>query len=256
VRKIRLIARLDIKGPNLIKSVHLEGLRVIGSPNEHARRYYEQGADELIYMDCVASLYGRNSLSELVQQAAENIFIPLTVAGGIRTVDDAWRLLRCGADKVAVNTAAIANPQLIADIAQRFGSQCMVLSVEAKQVGPERWEAYTDNGRERSGVDVIEWVTRAASLGAGEILRTSIDREGTRRGFDVELVRAVTRRVSVPVIASGGMGKPEDLIRVVEAAEADAVAMADILHYGRATVGDIRAVAEAAGIEVRPYAVT
>jgi cyclase len=256
VRKIRLIARLDIKGPNLIKGVHLEGLRVIGSPNQHARRYYEQGADELIYMDCVASLYGRNSLSDLVQQAAENIFIPLTVSGGIRTVDDAWRLLRCGADKVAVNTAAIANPQLIADIAQRFGSQCMVLSVEAKQVGPGRWEAYTDNGRERSGVDVVEWVARAASLGAGEILLTSIDREGTRRGFDVELVRAVTRQVSVPVIASGGMGKAEDLIRVVEAAEADAVAMADILHYGRATVGEIRAVAEAAGIEVRRYALT
>jgi cyclase len=253
VRKVRLIARLDIKGPNLIKGVHLEGLRVIGSPNEHARRYYAEGADELLYMDCVASLYGRNSLDDLLRQAAEDIFIPLTVAGGIRSVDDAARLLRCGADKVAVNTAAIARPALIGEIAQRFGSQCMVLSVEAKQTAPGRWEAFTDNGRERSGVDVIEWVTRAASLGAGEILLTSIDREGTRRGFDVDLVRAVTSVVSVPVIASGGMGKPDDLLDVVRRAEADAVAMADILHYRRATVADVRAIAVAAGLEVRRH---
>ena len=255
MRKIRLIARLDIKGPNLIKSVHLEGLRVIGSPNEHALRYYLQGADELLYMDCVASLYGRNSLSGLVRDAAENIFVPMTVGGGIRSVDDATELLRSGADKVAVNTAAIGNPGLISDIARRFGSQCMVLSVEAKQVGPDRWEAYTDNGRERSGLDVVEWVKQAASLGAGEILLTSIDREGTRRGFDVALVRAVTQEVAVPVIASGGMGSAEDLIALVETAEADAVAMADILHYGRATIGDIRAIAEGAGISVRHDAI-
>jgi cyclase len=254
MRKIRLIARLDIKGPNLIKGVHLEGLRVIGSPNEHARRYYAQGADELIYMDCVASLYGRNSLDDLVRQAAENIFVPLTVGGGIRSVEDARRLLRCGADKVAVNTAAVARPALVEEIAQSFGSQCMVLSVEAKQIAPGRWEAYTDNGRERSGRDAIEWVTRAVALGAGEILLTSIDREGTRRGFDVDLVRAVTREVSVPVIASGGMGKPEHLVEVVTVGEADAVAMADILHYGRATIAQIRMTAEDAGLQVRHYA--
>jgi cyclase len=253
VRNIRLIARLDIKGPNLIKGIHLEGLRVIGSPNEHALCYYRQGADELIYMDIVASLYGRNSLGDIVQQAAQDVFVPITVGGGIRSVDDATRLLRCGADKVAVNTAAVANPGLISDIARRFGSQCMVLSIEAKQIGPDRWEAYTDNGRERTGLDVIEWVKRGVALGAGEILLTSVDKEGTRKGFDLPLLHAVTGEIGVPVIASGGMGRPEHLVEAVQQGQADAVAMADILHYGRATIGEIRATARAAGIEVRAY---
>lgn len=253
MRKTRLIARLDIKGPNLIKGIHLEGLRVIGSPNEYARRYYRQGADELIYMDCVASLYGRNSLGDIVQSAARDVFVPMTVGGGIRSVEDATHLLRCGADKVAVNTAAIANPVLITDIARRFGSQCMVLSIEAKQVGPNRWEAYTDNGRERTGLDVVAWVKQGVALGAGEVLLTSVDREGTRKGFDIPLLQAVTGAVTVPVIASGGMGKPDDLVDAVRQGGADAVAMADILHYSRATVGDIRRTAQAAGIEVRSY---
>lgn len=250
---IRLIARLDIKGPNLIKGVHLEGLRVIGSPNEHALRYYQQGADELIYMDCVASLYGRNQLGDIVRSATESIFVPMTVGGGIRSVEDATQILRLGADKVAVNTAAVKNPQLITEISRRFGSQCMVLSVEAKQVGPDQWEAYTDNGRERTGLDVIDWVKRGVAMGAGEVLLTSVDREGTRKGFDIALVKAVTQEVSVPVIASGGMGKPEDLLDVVCEGAADAVAMADILHYDRAEIGTIRAVAEAARLEVRHY---
>lgn len=253
MRNIRLIARLDIKGPNLIKGIHLEGLRVIGSPADHALRYYEQGVDELIYMDCVASLYGRNHLGDIVRSAAENIFVPMTVGGGIRSVDDATQILRAGADKVAVNTAAVANPQLITDIARRFGSQCMVLSIEAKQIGPERWEVYTDNGRERTGLDVIDWVKRSVAMGAGEILLTSVDREGTRKGFDVDLVRAVSAEVSVPVIASGGMGKPDDLVEVVRDGGADAVAMADILHYKRATVSDVRAAAREQGLGVRDY---
>lgn len=253
MRNIRLIARLDIKGPNLIKGIHLEGLRVIGSPGEHALRYYQQGVDELIYMDCVASLYGRNHLGDIVRSAARDIFVPMTVGGGIRSVDDATQILRAGADKVAVNTAAVANPQLITDIARRFGSQCMVLSIEAKQVSPERWEVYTDNGRERTGLDVVEWVKRGVAQGAGEVLLTSVDREGTRKGFDIVLVRAVTSAVSVPVIASGGMGKPEDLLESVCEGGADAVAMADILHYKRADIGEIRAVAQAAGLGVRNY---
>jgi cyclase len=253
LRNTRLIARLDIKGPNLIKGIHLEGLRVIGAPNEFAQRYYQQGADELIYMDCVASLYGRNSLRHIVESAAQDVFVPMTVGGGIRSVDDATDLLRSGADKVAVNTAAVSNPELISDIARRFGSQCMVLSIEAKQIAPDRWEVYTDNGRERTGLDVIEWVKRGVALGAGEILLTSVDREGTRRGFDVPLVRAVTEQVSVPVIASGGMGTPQDLVDVVLQAEADAVAMADILHYRRADMGEIRRAARAAGLQVRSY---
>jgi cyclase len=253
LRNIRLIARLDIKGPNLIKGIHLEGLRVIGSPGEHALRYYQQGVDELIYMDCVASLYGRNHLGDIVRSAAENIFVPMTVGGGIRSVEDATQILRAGADKVAVNTAAVANPQLVTAIARRFGSQCMVLSIEAKQVGPERWEVYTDNGRERTGLDVIEWVKRGVGMGAGEVLLTSVDREGTRKGFDIALLRAVTAEVSVPVIASGGMGKPDDLLAAVREGGADAVAMADVLHYKRAEIGDVRAVAEAAGLGVRHY---
>lgn len=253
MRNLRLIARLDIKGPNLIKGVHLEGLRVIGSPSEHAVRYYKQGVDELLYMDCVASLYGRNHLGDIVRSAAENIFVPMTVGGGIRSEDDAISILRAGADKVAVNTAAVANPQLITGIARRFGSQCMVLSVEAKQIAPKRWEVYTDNGRERTGIDVIEWVKRGVSMGAGEILLTSVDREGTRKGFDVELVHAVTNEVSVPVIASGGMGKPEDMLEVVREGGADAVAMADILHYNRSTLSEIRNRAKMARLGVRDY---
>ena len=253
MRNVRLIARLDIKGPNIIKGVHLEGLRVIGSPAEHALRYYEQGIDELLYMDCVASLYGRNHLGDIVRSAAENIFVPMTVGGGIRSVDDATQILRAGADKVAVNTAAVANPQLITDIARRFGSQCMVLSIEAKQIGVGRWETYTDNGRERTGLDVIDWIKRGVAMGAGEVLLTSVDREGTRKGFDIDLIRAASAEVSVPIIASGGMGSPEDMVAVARDGGADAVAMADILHYKRASVGDIRAHARGASLGVRAY---
>lgn len=256
MRNLRLIARLDIKGPNLIKGIHLEGLRVIGSPGEHALRYYQQGIDELLYMDCVASLYGRNHLAEIVRTAAQDIFVPMTVGGGIRSADDATSILRAGADKVAINTAAVANPKLISEIARRFGSQCMVLSIEAKQVASERWEVYTDNGREHTGMDVVEWVKRGVALGAGEILLTSVDREGTRKGFDIPLMRAVTSEVSVPVIASGGMGCPEDMVKVVQAAMPDAVAMASILHYRRADVPEIRLMAKKAGFDVRHYAET
>jgi cyclase len=253
MKNIRLIARLDIKGPNLIKGIHLEGFRVMGSPNEHALRYYLQGVDELIYMDCVASLYGRNHLGTIISAAAQDIFVPITVGGGIRSVGDAMQILRAGADKVAVNTAAVANPQLITDISRCFGSQCMVLSVEAKQVALGQWEVYTDNGRERTGLDVIEWVKRGVAMGAGEVLLTSVDREGTRKGFDIAMVRAVAREISVPVIASGGMGSADDMLTVVQEGGADAVAMADILHYKRAEVGDIRVVAEKAGFGVRHY---
>jgi len=253
VRNVRLIARLDIKGPNLIKGIHLEGLRVIGSPAEHALRYYRQGADELIYMDCVASLYGRNHLADIVSSAAKDIFVPMTVGGGIRSVDDATQVLRAGADKVAVNTAAVASPKLITDIARRFGSQCMVLSIEAKQVGPDRWEVYTDNGRERTGLDVIQWVKQGVDCGAGEVLLTSVDREGTRKGFDVALVKAVTSEVAVPVIASGGMGGADDMLEVVKAGGADAVAMADALHYKRITVEEVRVAARISGLEVRNH---
>jgi len=250
---LRLIARLDVKGPNLIKGIHLEGLRVIGAPNDFALDYYRQGADELIYMDIVASLYGRNHLGEIIKDAAKDIFVPMTVGGGIRSIENAREILRSGADKVAINTAAVANPGIISDVARQFGSQCMVLSIEAKKIANDHWEVYTDNGRERTGLDVIEWAKLCVSNGAGEVLLTSVDREGTRKGFDVELVKAVSSAVNVPIIASGGMGKSEDLLPVVNDGGADAVAMADILHYGRAKIGDIRATAKAAGLGVRRY---
>lgn len=249
--KIRFIPRLDIKGPNLIKGIHLEGLRVIGDPKEFARRYYEQGADELLYVDVVASLYGRNSLHEIVKITASDVFVPLTVTGGIRSTDDVREMLRAGADKVGINTAATKRPELIREVARKFGSQCMVLSIEAKRVAPGRWEAYADNGREPTGLDVIEWAQRGVELGAGEILLTSVDREGTREGFDCELVAAVSGRVPVPVIASGGMGKTSDVEKIVRNGKADAVAMADVLHYGRLTLPEIKRAAEQAGLEVR-----
>jgi cyclase len=253
MRNIRLIARLDIKGPNLIKGVHLEGLRIVGAPNEFALRYYREGIDELLYMDCVASLYGRNHLGDIISRSAKDIFVPITVGGGIRSVDDVVQILRAGADKVAVNTAVVANPKLITDISRRFGSQCMVLSVEAKKVSRDRWEVYTDNGREKTGLDVIEWVKLGVSMGAGEVLITSVDREGTRQGFDINLLSEVSAEVSVPIIASGGMGKPGDFIDAVKIGGVDAIAMADILHYERFTLSEIRNTAQNTGIKVRPY---
>jgi cyclase len=249
----RLIARLDIKGPNLIKGVHLEGLRVIGNPHDYAYKYYEQGADELIFMDAVASLYGRNHLAEIIKKAVKNIFVPLTVGGGIRFVEDAAAILRSGADKVAINTAAVANPDLITQIAAKFGNQCTVLSVEAKRRSNKGWEVLTENGRERSGRDVIQWVTEATSRGAGEILLTSVDREGTRKGFDVDLLRAVSQSVNVPIIASGGMGAPADAIDAVFNGGADAVAMADVLHYERLNIGEVRDACRSSGLQVRSH---
>lgn len=249
----RLIARLDIKSPNLIKGIHLEGLRVIGDPQDYAKRYYEQGADELLYMDVVASLYGRNHLAEIIKKAVRNIFVPLTVGGGIRSVEDVTNVLRSGADKVAINTAAVANPDLITQISEVFGNQCLVLSVEAKQISNNRWEVFTENGRERSGRDVIEWVMEATDRGAGEILLTSVDREGTRKGFDIDLLHSVSQSVNVPVIASGGMGKPEDAIEAVNYGGVDAIAMANILHYERGKITDIRDACRSAGLRVRPY---
>jgi len=254
VSRIRLIARLDIKGPSLIKGIHLEGLRVIGDPQEYARRYYEQGADELVYMDIVASLYGRNSLHDIVRRTAHDVFVPLTVGGGLRSVDDVRKILRAGADKVAINTAVVQRHELIREVAHVFGSQCMVLSIEAKRQGKDHWEVYTDNGRERTGLDVVDWACRGVELGAGEILLTSVDQEGTRKGFDCDLVRAVSDAVSVPVIASGGMGSAEHLVEVVQQGHADAAAMADILHYNRSTISEIRSSARAAGINVRRVA--
>ena len=248
---LRLIARLDIKGPNVIKGIHLEGLRVVGLPSILARNYYNQGIDELLYMDTVASLYGRNNILSVVEDAARDIFIPLTVGGGIRSVEDAVKALRSGADKVAVNTAAINRPELLSELAAALGRQCVVLSVEAKARDPGCWEALTDNGREKTGVDVLEWVSRAEELGAGEILITSVDKEGTRKGFDIALVEAVRRRVSVPIIVSGGAGSAQDVVTLAQHEAADAIACASIFHYGTCPVPDLKSTLANAGCAVR-----
>ena len=241
MKNIRVISRLDVKGPNVIKGVQLECLRVVGQPGLMAEDYYRAGADELIYMDIVASLYGRNNLVEIVEKASASIFIPLTVGGGIRSLDDIHRLLRAGADKVAINTWATKHPEFITEAAKAFGSQCIVASIEAKRIGPGKWEAYTDNGREVTGLDVVEWAKRLQDLGAGEILVTSVDREGTRKGYDCELTRAIADILSIPVIASGGAGSPEHVAEAAVKGHADAVAVAAILHSKECTIGDIKA---------------
>ncbi len=233
---IRIIPRLDIKGPNLVKGVQFEGLRVLGKPEQFARYYYEQGADELIYMDAVASLYGRNSLRDIVERTSREIFIPLCVGGGLRSVDDIRTVLRAGADKVSLNTAAIARPDLIREAAQAFGSSTIVVSIEAIQRPDGTYEAYTDYGRQKTGVDAVAWAQRAVELGAGELVVTSIQREGTGRGFDLNLVRRIAESVPVPVIAAGGAGIVDHVRAVVAEGRADAVCLASILHYHCALV--------------------
>ena len=247
---LRIIPRLDIKGNNLIKGIQLEGLRVVGDPHAYALQYYESGADELLFLDIVASLYQRNNLTDIIRRVADQIYIPITVGGGIRSLDDVGKLMHSGADKVSINTAAIARPSLITEVARRFGSQCMVLGIEAKRVGDGKWEAYTDNGRERTGVDVVEWVQRAVELGAGEVLLTSVDQEGTRKGLDLELVRRVCDSVNVPVIASGGFGKVGELALASDCG-VSGIAIADALHWKRLTLPGIKQAACAAGLDVR-----
>ncbi|MEZ4218917.1 MAG: imidazole glycerol phosphate synthase cyclase subunit [Myxococcota bacterium] len=229
---VRVIARLDVKGRNLVKGIHLEGLRALGLPGEFARHYYEQGIDELVYMDAVASLYGRNSLLDIVKATAREIFVPLCVGGGLRSLDDIRDVLRAGADKVALNTQAIAEPELVRAAAQRFGSSTIVVSIQAKQRRDGSYECFTDSGREATGREVLGWAKEAESLGAGELLVTAIDREGTGSGYDLALVRALAESLSIPVIASGGAGAPSDVVDAVVDGRADAVCVAGLLHYG------------------------
>ena len=255
MRSRRLIARLDVKGPNLIKGIHLEGLRVIGDPQVYATRYYEQGADELLYIDIVASLYGRNSLGDIVSRAARDVFVPLTVGGGLRSIEDVRAMLRAGADKVAVNTAAIRRPELVAEIADRFGSQVLVLSVDARRAGPDAatdsgFEVTTHGGRQSAGLDAIAWAKQAAELGAGEILLNAMDADGTREGFDLDLIRLVRAEVSIPVIASGGAGAAEHFPPAVDAG-ADAVRAASVFHFGTVKIAEVKDALREAGHAVR-----
>jgi len=249
--RTRLIARLDVKAPNLIKGVHLEGLRKIGDPNEYARKYYQQGADEILYMDVVASLYERNSLLSIIKETTKDVFVPITVGGGLRSVHDVEMALKSGADKVAVNTAAVKKPALLQELAERFGSQCIVLSIEAKKNADGTWEAFVDNGREHTGLDVFEWAVKAEGLGIGEILLTSVDMEGTKKGFDVELVRKMTQTVSVPVIASGGMGTLDHAKAMIDEAAPSAIAVANVLHYETYSIQEISTQLRKAGYDLR-----
>ena len=234
----RIIARLDIKGENVVKGINLEGIRPVGKPDILANKYYKQGVDEIIYMDVVASLYGRNSLVKYIKLAAKDIFVPLTVGGGIRNIDDIKEVLNNGADKVAINTAAIKNPGLIKEASEMIGSQSIILSIEAKKQRDNSWEAYFNNGREKSGINVIDWIEEAEKLGAGEILLTSVDNEGLKRGMDIKLLEAIKNKFKIPLIFAGGVGNIKHIKEVRE--KVDAIAIASILHYEETTISEIK----------------
>jgi len=246
----RVIARLDIKPPNLVKGIHLEGLRKIGDPWEYAKKYYAMGADELSYQDIVASLYNRNSIAELVAKTTSEVFIPISVGGGIRKPEDARNLVRMGADKIVLNTAAVSNPSIIREIAEDLGNQAVVLGVEAMHQDSGSWEVMTNGGRERTGKKVFEWIREAEQLGVGEILLTSINKEGTRKGFDFRLIESARKISQLPLIAHGGAGCLKDIVNAARAG-ADAVALASVLHYGILEISEIKESLREADIEVR-----
>ncbi len=250
----RIIPCLDVNAGRVVKGVNFVGLRDAGDPVEIAARYNRQGADEITFLDITASSDNRDLILHIVEAVATQVFIPLTVGGGVRKVEDVRRLLNAGADKISINTAAVQNPQLIADASSHYGSQCIVVAVDAKRVagdGPPRWEVFTHGGRQSTGMDALEWGRRVQSLGAGEILLTSMDRDGTRVGFDLELTRAFSDALAIPVIASGGVGSLEHLVDGILEGRADAVLAASIFHYGEFTVGEAKQLMAARGIEVR-----
>ena len=251
----RIIPCLDVNAGRVVKGVNFVSLADAGDPVEIARRYNEQGADELTFLDITASSDARDLILPVIEQVAEQVFIPLTVGGGVRKVADIRRLLNAGADKVSINTSAVTNPGLVEEAAGYYGSQCIVVAVDAKRVSaegaPSRWEVFTHGGRTATGLEVVSWVRRMAQLGAGEILLTSMDRDGTKAGFDLELTRAVSDAISIPVIASGGVGNLQHLADGIELGHASAVLAASIFHYGQHTVGEAKAYMAERGIRVR-----
>ncbi|MCL4840219.1 MAG: imidazole glycerol phosphate synthase subunit HisF [Bryobacteraceae bacterium] len=247
----RIIPCLDVTGGRVVKGVNFVGLRDAGDPVELASRYNEQSADELVFLDITASSDERDTMADVVARTARQVFIPLTVGGGIRSVDDARRILHAGADKVSINTAAVRRPELITELSQAFGAQATVLAIDAKRNARGSWNVFTKGGREDEGIDAVEWAARGEALGAGEILLTSMDTDGVQDGFDCALTRAVSRATKIPVIASGGAGKPEHFIRVLTEGEADAALAASIFHYGTYTVDQLKEALERAGIPVR-----
>ena len=247
----RIIPCLDVKSGRVVKGINFVGLRDAGDPVEIARRYDEQGADELTFLDITASSDERDIILHVVEQVAEQVFIPLTVGGGVRVVDDVRRLLNAGADKVSMNTAAVQNPQLVAEASGKVGAQCIVVAIDAKLGADGKWEVFTHGGRKGTGLDAVEWARRVQLLGAGEILLTSMDRDGTKNGFDLPLTRAISDAVDIPVIASGGVGTLEHLAKGVLEGHADAVLAASIFHYGEHTVREAKEYLRSRGIEVR-----
>jgi len=249
----RIIPCLDVTAGRVVKGVNFVNLRDAGDPVELADRYNQQGADELVFLDITASSDARDIMADVVARTARKVFIPLTVGGGIRSVADGRKILMAGADKVSVNTAAVRRPELITELSLEFGSQAVVLAIDAKRRAPGMWNVYTRGGRDDEGLDVVEWARRGEALGAGEILLTSMDADGVRTGFDCELTRAVSRATHIPVIASGGAGKPEDFLRVLTDGEADAALAASIFHFGTYTVTDLKEFLDRHGIPVRPH---
>ena len=250
--KLRIIPCLDVKDGRVVKGVNFVSLRDAGDPVEQAAVYDAAGADELTFLDITASHENRDTILDVVSRTAARIFLPLTVGGGVRSTDDMRRLLLAGADKCSMNSAAVARPDLVREGAERFGSQCVVVAVDARSAGPGRWEVFTHGGRTRTGLDAVDWCRQVAALGAGEILLTSMDRDGTKSGFDLELTRAVSDAIGIPVIASGGVGTLADLADGVQTGGADAVLAASIFHYGEFTVGQAKALLARDGIPVRP----
>ena len=248
----RIIPCLDVTGGRVVKGVHFVGLRDAGDPVELAERYNAQGADELVFLDITASSDARDIMADLVARTARRVFIPLTVGGGIRSVADARKILMSGADKVSINTAAVRRPELITELSQEFGAQAVVLAVDARRNPAGSWNVFTRGGRDDEGIDAIRWAKEGEARGAGEILLTSMDTDGVQAGFDCELTRTVSRATRIPVIASGGAGKPEDFARVLTEGEADAALAASIFHYGTYTVGELKKFLEESGIPVRP----
>jgi cyclase len=247
----RIIPCLDIADGRVVKGINFVNLRDAGDPVEVARRYDEQGADEITFLDIRASVETRGLLYDMIEAVAAQVFIPLTVGGGVNTVDDIRALLNAGADKVSINTAGVKNPQLFAHASERYGAQCIVAAIDAKKCAVDEWQVYIHGGRTPTGIDVVQWAEEVVRLGAGEILLTSMDRDGARSGFDLRLTRAVADAVDVPIIASGGVGRLQDLVDGVRDGGADAVLAASIFHYGEFTIGQAKAALAAAGIEVR-----
>jgi imidazole glycerol-phosphate synthase subunit HisF len=248
----RIIPCLDVTGGRVVKGVNFVGLRDAGDPVELAERYNAQGADELVFLDITASSDARDTMADVVERTAQRVFIPLTVGGGIRSVADARKILLSGADKVSVNTAAVRRPDLIHELSEEFGAQAVVLAIDARRAGPGRWNVYTKGGRVDEGVSAVEWAFRGEQLGVGEILLTSMDTDGVQTGFDCALTRAVAQATTVPVIASGGAGKPEDFVEVLTEGHADAALAASVFHYGKYTVGDLKQALHDAHVPVRP----